>query len=97
MSAFCFFDILEVTDSQKFAKYRQGVLATVERYQGTYRVLGGKCKVVEGSWSPVTPVLIEFPSMEQAERWYRSPEYAPLLQLRLDSSRGNAVFFEGRT
>jgi len=95
MSAYCFFDILEFTDQQKMAKYREGVLATVERYQGKYLVLGGKMKVIEGNWSPVTPVVIEFPSMEQAERWYYSPEYAPLLKLRLDGTRGNAVFIEG--
>jgi uncharacterized protein (DUF1330 family) len=97
MAAYCFFDILEVTDPQKFTKYREGVFATVESYKGVYRVLGGKSKVKEGAWSPVSPVIIEFSSMEQAERWYHSPEYAPLLQLRLESSRGNAVFIEGRS
>ncbi|HEX7812150.1 MAG TPA: DUF1330 domain-containing protein [Burkholderiales bacterium] len=41
-------------------------------------------------------VLIEFPSLEQARKGYDSTECAPLLKLRLESTRGNAVFIEGR-
>jgi len=96
MAAYCFFDIHEFTDQEKMAKYREGVLATVEQYDGRYLVLGGKCEIVEGSWSPKVPVIIEFPSMEQAHKWYNSPEYKPLLKLRLEATRGNAVFIEGR-
>lgn len=96
MAAYCFFDILEFTDQDKMAKYRAGVAATVEKYGGRYLVLGGKCDAVEGTWRPTVPVIIEFPSLEQAHRWYESAEYAPLLKLRLEGSRGHAVFIEGR-
>ena len=96
MAAYCFFDILEFTDQEKMAKYREGVFATVEKYHGRYLVLGGKFDVVEGNWSPRVPVIIEFPSLEQAHKWYDSPEYKPLLKLRLEGSRANAVFIEGR-
>jgi uncharacterized protein (DUF1330 family) len=58
-------------------------------------VRGGTCTVVEGDWSPVLPVLIEFPSLEQAWRWYDSDEYRELKALRLAATRGNAVFMEG--
>ena len=30
MAAYCFFDVHEVTDADKMARYRAGVLATVE-------------------------------------------------------------------
>jgi len=96
MAAYCFFDIHEFTDQEKMAKYREGVFATVEKYKGRYLVLGGKCEVIEGTWSPKVPVIIEFPSLEQAHKWYDSPEYAPLLKLRLEATRGNAVFIEGK-
>ncbi|MCG6873634.1 MAG: DUF1330 domain-containing protein [Betaproteobacteria bacterium] len=96
MAAYCFFDILEFTDQAKMNMYREGVLETVQKYQGRYLVLGGKCDVIEGNWRPTVPVIIEFPSLEQAHRWYNSPEYKPLLKLRLEGSRGNAVFIEGR-
>lgn len=95
MAAYCFFDILEFTDPAKVEKYREGVFATVEKYEGRYLVLGGKCTVVEGTWHPTVPVIIEFPSLEQAYQWYESPEYRPLKKLRLEGTRGHAVFIEG--
>ena len=40
MAAYCFFDMYEVTDSEKLEQYRSGVLATVKRYGGKYVQLG---------------------------------------------------------
>jgi len=95
MAAYCFFDVLEVTDPAKLEEYRAGVLATVRRYGGRYLTVGGRCDVVEGQWSPVFPVILEFPSLEQAHSWYDSEEYRELKALRLAATRGNAVFIEG--
>lgn len=94
MAAYCFFDIRDVTDPQKLAAYKDSVLATVQQYNGRYLLLGGPCDSVEGSWQPVTPVLIRFPSLAQAYRWYNSPEYEPLKVLRLAATSGDAVFME---
>ncbi|HKS30597.1 MAG TPA: DUF1330 domain-containing protein [Pyrinomonadaceae bacterium] len=95
MSAYCFFDVLEVVDPEKLEKYRDGVLSTVEHYDGRYLTVGGKHDVVEGEWQPVFPVLIEFPSLAQAHHWYDSEEYRELKALRLEATKGNAVFIEG--
>ena len=95
MAAYCFFDVHEVTDPDKMAKYRAGVLATVEQYGGHYLTVGGRCDVVEGDWKPIFPVMIEFPSLEHAHRWYDSDEYRDLKALRIAATRGNAVFIEG--
>jgi uncharacterized protein (DUF1330 family) len=40
-------------------------------------------------------VLIEFPSLEQARRWYESTEYRDLKALRRAATRCNAVFIDG--
>ena len=95
MAAYCFFDVLEVVDAEKLERYRDGVLSTVESYGGRYLTVGGQCDVVEGEWRPVFPVLIEFPSLEQAHRWYDAEEYRELKALRLAATKGNAVFIEG--
>lgn len=95
MSAYCFFDVREITDPPKVAEYQKHVAATVERYGGRYAVLGGKVDPVEGDWQPVFPVIVEFASLEQAHRWYDSPEYRPLRALRLAATRSHAVFIEG--
>jgi uncharacterized protein (DUF1330 family) len=97
MTAYCFFDVLEFTDPAKIEKYRAGAAATVAQYGGRYLIAGGKCDVVEGTWRPTYPVMLEFPSLEQAHRWYNSPEYRPLLELRKQGARAHAVFIEGRS
>jgi uncharacterized protein (DUF1330 family) len=94
MTAYCFFDVREVHDPQKLEQYKNGVLATVQEYDGRYLILGGKCERVEGNWQPVTPVLIRFPSLEQAYQWYNSEAYRPLKVLRLAATSGDAVFME---
>jgi len=33
--------------------------------------------------------------MEQAQKFYRSPEYAPLIRLRQKASRGKLILVEG--
>lgn len=94
MSAYCFFDILEVTDAEKMESYRAGVMATVHQHGGRYVVIGGPLEVMEGHWRPAFPVMLEFPSLDAARRWYQSPEYEPLKALRLAATRGNAVFMD---
>jgi hypothetical protein len=50
MPAYCFFDVLEVSDTEKMEQCRSGVLKTVELYGGRYLPVGGKCDIVEGKW-----------------------------------------------
>lgn len=95
MSAYCFFDVLAIADAGKMEAYRAGVFATVAAHRGRYLVIGGRPETVEGHWKPEFPVILEFPSMEAARRWYDSPEYAPLKALRLAATRGHSVFLEG--
>jgi uncharacterized protein (DUF1330 family) len=96
MPAYFFLDMLDVTEPQKLERYRQVVSATVERYGGHYLTVGGRTDVVEGEWQPVFPVLIEFPDLERARRWYDSEEYRAPKALRLAAAKGNAVFIEAK-
>ena len=95
MPAYCFFDVLHVTDPDGLQRYRDGVLATVEHFGGRYLTVGGRCDVVEGDWRPTFPVLIEFPSLQHAHDWYDSDIYRELRALRLSATRGHAVFIDG--
>lgn len=94
MAGYFFLDMREITNQAKLEEYRSRVLATVERFEGRYLVVGGKCEVVEGGWCPVFPVLIRFPTLEQAQRWYDSEEYRELKALRLTATTGDGIFME---
>ena len=52
-------------------------------------------KDAEGNWTPARLVLLEFPSMEQARKWYDSPEYAPALKMRLKAANAKLILVEG--
>ncbi len=86
---------IEVTDPALYEDYRKRVLPVVTQYGGRFIVRGGKVEPLEGGWSPKRIVALEFPSMEQAQKWYRSSEYAPLIELRKKASRGKLVLVEG--
>ena len=94
MSAYVIGEI-EVTDPAVYEDYRKQVMALVTRYGGKVIVRGGKVDSKEGGWNPKRIVVLEFPSMEQAQKWYGSPEYAPLIKLRQKASKGRLVIVEG--
>ena len=94
MAAYLIGDI-EVTDAALYDDYRRQVAATVQKYGGRFVVRGGTVQPLEGGWTPKRLVLLEFPSLEQAQKWYRSSEYAPLIALRQRASRGKLVLVEG--
>jgi uncharacterized protein (DUF1330 family) len=85
---------IEVTDPGPYEEYRKQVLPVVTQYGGKFIVRGGRSEALEGS-APKRLVVLEFPTMEQALKWYRSPEYAPLIKLRQKASKGKLVLVEG--
>jgi uncharacterized protein (DUF1330 family) len=85
----------EVTDSAGFEEYRKQVPVTVEKYGGRFLVRSGQIQTLEGDWKPKRIVVTEFPSIEQARRWYDSEEYRALKALRARSARGSVVLVEG--
>ena len=95
MPAYFLVDIREVKDAAKVEQYRARVAPVVEKFGGRYLVRGGPFEVVEGTYQPVMLVMLEFPSMDQARRWYDSEEYRDLKQLRLTATVSNGVFMTG--
>ena len=67
---------MEITDPGLFEEYKKLSAATVARYGGRFLARGGCIEALEGDWSPKRVVILEFPSMVQAQAWSDSPEYA---------------------
>jgi uncharacterized protein (DUF1330 family) len=84
-----------VHDEAMFAEYRKQVVATVEAFGGRFIARGGKLTVIEGEWQHPRTVIIEFPTREAAEGWYKSPDYQKIVGLRLKSTSGNLVILDG--
>ncbi|HKF70482.1 MAG TPA: DUF1330 domain-containing protein [Stellaceae bacterium] len=85
----------DIKDEATFAEYRKEVMPTVAAHGGKFIVRGGKFTVLEGAWPMPRLAILEFPSRQAAEGWYRSPEYQKILPLRLKSGTGNLVIVDG--
>jgi uncharacterized protein (DUF1330 family) len=86
---------LTVTDLPAMEEYRKRVPATLAPYGGRFLVRGGAHHTVEGDWKPNRLVVLEFPSMDHAKRWYSSEEYREPLAMRLRAGRANLVMVDG--
>jgi len=86
---------VDVHDAALFEEYRKLVPATIARHGGKYVVRGGATETLEGGWTPKRIVVLEFPSMDQARKWYSSSDYAPALALRLKAANSKAILVEG--
>ena len=96
MAAYYLVDIREIKDNAKMQDYRARITPVVERFGGRYVVIGGPAEILEGSYQPIFPVMIEFPTMADAHRWYDSADYRELKALRLSATESNAFFMEGK-
>lgn len=94
MPAYLIADI-EVTDREGFGRYREQVGAVIAQYGGRYLVRGGTVANLEDDLAFHRAVVLEFPSVEAARRFYDSAEYAPLLALRRASTHSRVALVEG--
>ena len=86
---------LDVTDPAGFEEYRKLVPGTIEKYGGRYLVRGGAAETLEGDWQPKRVVVLEFPSLEQAKRWYNSEDYRDPKALRFKTAKTKLILVEG--
>ncbi len=93
MPAYILAEIGEIHDQATYDRYRAETPGAIGKFGGRFLVRGGKTEAVEGDWLPGRLVVIEFPDMATAKRFYASPEYQKILPLRLTASRGGKVIF----
>src|SRR5258708_34169219 len=77
---------IEVTDPAGYQKYGEAAAAVVATYHGKILARGGKAVVFDGR-APQRGVVIEFPSLADAERWRSSPEFQKLKPLQQQASK----------
>jgi uncharacterized protein (DUF1330 family) len=84
----------DIHDAEQYEHYKQAAPAAVAAAGGRYLVRGGELAVLEGDWQPTRLVLLEFPDLEAAKRFYDSPEYQEAKRLREGAARMNMVAVE---
>jgi uncharacterized protein (DUF1330 family) len=87
---------VEILDHALIDTYRSLAHATIEQYGGRYLVRGAPVELIEGERNPARQyIIVEFPTLERAREWYRSPEYAQALKVRAKALTRTLVFVDG--
>jgi uncharacterized protein (DUF1330 family) len=95
MPAYVIASVTEARDQDKLVEYRERNTDVVAAHGGRFVARGGPHEILEGDYSPVRVVIIEFPDMDAARGWYRSDDYAPLRELRRSASDTDILVVEG--
>ncbi|WFP61933.1 DUF1330 domain-containing protein [Mesorhizobium sp. WSM4904] len=94
MPAYVISDVT-IRDAEAFESYRTRAAASIAEHGGRYLVRGGEVETLEGNWKPGPLIVVEFPDIETARRWYRSAEYAAALEVRDAALSRNLILVEG--
>ena len=86
---------IDVRDATTYERYKELAPPSIAAYGGRYLVRGGATTTLEGDWSPARFVILEFPSVDLARRWWDSPEYAEAKALRQASASTQMLLVEG--
>jgi uncharacterized protein (DUF1330 family) len=86
---------VEMLEEKSFEQYRYRAKASIEKHGGRYLVRAALPEAAEGDWPPQRRlVILEFPDMETARRWYGSEEYAQALTFRERALSRRLTFVE---
>ena len=85
----------DIHDAEQYERYKEASPAAVASGGGRFVVRGGELAVLEGEWQPTRLVILEFPDLETAERWYASDDYQEAKKLRDGAAQLNMVAVEG--
>ena len=77
---------VEVTDAEAYGRYAAGAGPAIAKHGGKFIARAARYVTLEGA-DRARHVVSVFPSLEQAEACYHSPEY----QAALDHARGASV------
>ena len=84
-----------ITDTSRYDEYKTKTPATLNKYGGKFIVRGGAAEDLEGKWDTGRVVILEFPSVEAAKRWYNSPEYREARAIRAGAANMTFTVVEG--
>jgi uncharacterized protein (DUF1330 family) len=95
MPAYVIAAFSEAHDAEALAEYRRRNSEAVAAHGGRFVVRGGEMQVLEGDWSPLRVVVIEFADVETARAWYESDQYQAAIPIRQGASTSGIILVEG--
>ncbi|MGD8577363.1 MAG: DUF1330 domain-containing protein [Thiohalophilus sp.] len=79
-----------INDQEAYQPYLSQVMQTLIAHNAEILVADFESETIEGDAGHVT-VVLKFSSKDAARKWYQSPEYQNIIELRTDNCEGIAV------
>ncbi len=86
---------VDVHHLSDYEEYKKLTPASIAAFGGKFIVRGGNTQTLEGDWNPQRIVVVEFPTVERANEWWSSPEYAPAKEIRQRTATSKMIVVEG--
>lgn len=94
MPAYIIVDV-DIQDPVLYEEYKKLTPASLTAYGGKFIVRGADTETLEGNWKPGRFVILEFPSLAAAKKWWDSPEYAPAKAIRQRTATTSMIVVNG--
>ena len=86
---------IDVHDPEGYEEYKRLSTGSADAHGGRFVARGGRTQVLEGDWEPKRIVVLEFPDLDAARRWYDSPEYAEARAVRARTATAQLIVTDG--
>jgi len=86
---------IDVTDPARYEAYKRLAPAAIAAHGGKYLVRGGAAELLEGERMAGRTVILEFPTLDDARRFYHSEQYGVAKRARAGAARFNLLLVEG--
>lgn len=87
---------VDVTDPVRYGEYVKIAPDLVAKYGGRYLARGGRTVTLEGPPAKARVVVLEFPTFERAQEFYRSPEYTAARKIRQGAADAQWIVVEAQ-
>jgi uncharacterized protein (DUF1330 family) len=85
----------DIQDPEQYERYKAASPGAIAAGGGKFVVRGGELAVLEGDWQPSRLVILEFPDLDAAKRFYDSEIYQEAKKLRDGAANLRMVAVEG--
>lgn len=93
MAGYLIFEI-EVTDQVAYDRYREVAGPILASGGGRFVLSSDRIETLEGDWEPATISVVEFPTAQDARRFYGSEDYQKVVAMRQLASRARGILVD---
>jgi uncharacterized protein (DUF1330 family) len=86
---------IEIRDPERYREYTLHTPRVIAAFGGRMIVRNGERVVLEGPADPRRVVVVEFPTLADATRFYASPEYTAVRRLREGAGEAQIIAIDG--